>query len=288
LPEAAQSILILDWDDTIFPTTLLFDHWGLSSCPEEWSDLRLTNRQQEELDSYSAALMVYLRCCCNACESCVIITNARQGWVHECVNTFVPEMRDLLDEGAVRVIYAREGRRASKSMRPVSYVHKSYGMSPDEVQAHFTSTKTLAMKNEVKRFRSTHPGPTTKNILSVGDAEYEFFALQEVALTVDAAPGETLRFKALRLDTPLSLPFLAMRLKMDAWILRSFLSLDADIAMDLVSKPKAGRFNTLMSMLGLPKYVGKMDPFCDECSMAEAIVYLQNHFCSLSGVFGGT
>merc|ERR1719183_2710664 len=39
-----ETLIFLDWDDTVFPTTDLFNRWGLSSRMD-WDDVRLSEEQ---------------------------------------------------------------------------------------------------------------------------------------------------------------------------------------------------------------------------------------------------
>lgn len=99
-----QNVVIFDWDDTLFPTT------ALKLQQAEMTALRSVDIAKIEAEmallqvSLSELLQEALEL---APGTTYIVTNAGEGWVSECTNRFLPDLKALLD-GSVRVISARQ------------------------------------------------------------------------------------------------------------------------------------------------------------------------------------
>jgi len=113
--EPDQALLFLDWDDTLFPSTEVFDRWGVPSKPELWADVEFSPEQDAALAVWRSALYEHL--CTAAClsERVVIVTNSRSPWVSDCAAHFAPNILPLLEK--MRVVYAREDVPISPKLR---------------------------------------------------------------------------------------------------------------------------------------------------------------------------
>lgn len=241
--ESTQTLLFLDWDDTLFPTSALFETWGLPRDAE--SDTELPRELAEQLETWRGALQDFLLAACALSERCIILTNSKRPWVHTCVRRFVPEIQLLLEqddsvdtdqEPRLSVVYAREVLSSKKqrcqreaSVRAVMHETRSY----DEVAEQLTKAKRIAMKQEAKDFYSKYPGQTWKNIISVGDMAYEHVALQEVTFRRVSPAREQLRTKALTVPTSPTMGEITARLKCARLLLQPFVTFDGDLSIKL-------------------------------------------------------
>eukprot|EP00928_Gymnodinium_smaydae_P061131 TRINITY_DN45289_c0_g1_i1.p1 TRINITY_DN45289_c0_g1~~TRINITY_DN45289_c0_g1_i1.p1 ORF type:complete len:342 (-),score=78.85 TRINITY_DN45289_c0_g1_i1:89-1114(-) len=237
--EPSQTLIFLDFDDTLFPTTDLFDRWGCPSRSEHWDDFKPTEEQERQLQKWRESLSEYLSTACSLSTRCVIVTNAKAGWVESCVARFVPELQSLFDRSnGPRVVYARDALKASLRRSPGSprgspTRYADDCMTEDEFHAELTKAKFVAMRQEAKKFYSQYPEQTWKNILSVGDAKYEHDAAQEVAFRRRALERERLRLKALLTPASPSVADLTYRLRLATILFPAYVQFDGDLDLDM-------------------------------------------------------
>lgn len=237
--EPSQTLIFLDWDDTLFPSTEVFDRWGISSRPETWDDLALTEEQEAGLEKWRSALFVYLRIACALSESCVIVTNAAPGWVASCLERFAPNLEPLFKRSdGPRVVYARmedlNRRNHTEASRGTPTRYSDNSLTELELEESLTKAKFAAMRREAKAFYSRYPHQTWKNILSVGDAKYEHNAAQDLAFTRQAPSArENLRLKALLTTECPRLADLTYRLRLSSVLFPAYVSFDGDLDLDM-------------------------------------------------------
>lgn len=137
-----RTLIILDWDDTLFPTT-----WITTN------EINLKNNidtekyklyfSQVDLDLNNLLLKLI------QCGTVIIVTNALISWIRLSI-TILPRISKTLEK--IKVISAR-GDYQSKSANPMDW-------------------KKLAFESIIQTM-----GKKINNIVSVGDAEYEYNAL---------------------------------------------------------------------------------------------------------------
>lgn len=270
--EPAQTLIFLDFDDTIFPTTELFERWGLPDDPQEWQDLQLAPDRERQLETWRGVVYQYLSTACALSDRVVIITNAKRPWVEECVAKFAPNIQPFFGRERLHVIYAKEGvRRVSNPVISVSE-HKTR----EERQAELTSAKLTAMRAEAKRFYKKYPGQTWKNIMSVGDAPYEENALRDLAFQRNSSPQqpdrEWLRHKVLRTPTAPPIADLTYRLRLATVLYTAYVRFDGEIDLDM-NTPE--RLRAIADALDMPELKGSilMNPIqeCEDDQVDEAL-----------------
>lgn len=92
------SYIILDWDDSLFPSTWLLELRG------ELDNQALTLISKVEL----AVLKLFSALRQNQWTQLVIVTNARCGWVEFCAQTFMPSLYELLNAMNIPIHSARD------------------------------------------------------------------------------------------------------------------------------------------------------------------------------------
>ena len=137
-----RTIIILDWDDTLFPTTWITTNEINLKNNIEMDKYKLYF-SQVDLDLNNLLLKLI------QCGTVIIVTNALLSWI-KLSTTILPRTSKTLD--SIKVISAR-GDYQSKSTNPMDW-------------------KKLAFESIIQTM-----GKKINNIISVGDAEYEYNAL---------------------------------------------------------------------------------------------------------------
>jgi len=244
--EASQTLIFLDWDDTLFPTSEIIDRWGLTSKFEAWADIVLSDEQERLVDKWCNALELYLKTTCSLSMNCVIVTNARRPWVSECIDRFAPRLKPLFARAdGPQVVYANEaaeragraGRLSSSPRNSGRSLNWSDPASPEERRDELTSAKLAAMRHAAKSFYSKYPNQTWKNIISVGDAMYECDAAQELAFCRRSPEHERLRIKTIVTPTEPMIRDLTYRLRLATLLWPAHVHLDEDMCIDMNASP---------------------------------------------------
>jgi len=240
--QADETLIFFDWDDTLFPTTEFIDRWHLkieSGNPEKIvpSLERLKEEQLNWLQIWQESLQQLLTSVCSL-GRCVIVTNSKGPWVHDCIEQLAPNLLDLFSGPAgPKVIYAREVLQAGRSsgrLRPPISCNPVKNTVNDEkdvtLRMEMSSAKFEAMHQEAKAFygRDRH----WKNIISVGDMEYEHEAVQELGFR-RTCDGEQLRIKSLLFPAEPYISALVLRIDFLRLTLPSFVALDCDASVDM-------------------------------------------------------
>lgn len=260
--EPTQTLLFFDWDDTLFPTTEIFDRWGIPSDKSRWDEVCLSDDQQRKLDMWEDAVYQFLSMALSRSERCSIVTNSRRPWVEDCVNRFAPRLRPVFDhrERAPHVIYAREAFQAQQHTTPKAF--ENTGIPAKHVDAHLieeehtercTAWKYAAMKQEAKSFYSQYPNQTWKNIISVGDMEYEHFAVQDLSYKRKGPSREHIRTKSCVLPKNMSISFMTVVWQWYKVILPLYIGYDGDFTLDASDDAGIDRIKEHVRALNVPE-----------------------------------
>ena len=139
------TLIILDWDDTLFPTTWIHKH---------------------KIDIFNNTSLLYTKFFKNLdillhklfklliqCGTVIIITNALLNWIDISI-TLLPNLNNLIKTSHVQIKSARG---------EYSHINKDPEM-----------WKKMAFRNEIKHIIMNI---NINNIISIGDADYEYYAL---------------------------------------------------------------------------------------------------------------
>ena len=94
-----EKITILDWDDTILPTTWLFRNYCQTG--------QLTEEQINILEQTQQSVYEFLQCVVSNSTRVIIITNAEKEWVIRSCETFFKSVYPLINE-EIRIVSARD------------------------------------------------------------------------------------------------------------------------------------------------------------------------------------
>jgi hypothetical protein len=162
-----RTVLILDWDDTLFPTT-----WVRDDCALDWKTplgqqlepgtkrtcaiKNLLNshfrRAEEFLDKAATLANVF------------IVTLAKPNWVDKCCANFTDGIGKVLQKHNIKVIYAQEYLTDAMKEETQQFT------CGEQFREFWTRVKREAISKELEHF---HNEDQWENILSFGDSEFE-------------------------------------------------------------------------------------------------------------------
>lgn len=161
-----ETLMIFDWDDTLFPTTWTRQH----DMFEE--GVTLSNEQKAQLEQMAERARLTLQMAMQI-GKVVIVTNAEQGWIEMSCKTFMPSLVSLMktvDIVSARSMYER--------------------LTPDA-----SEWKRMAFEEEVELFYGTSQARQQRNIVSVGDSLHEMQALKAVTEGVSNCCGKSIKLR---------------------------------------------------------------------------------------------
>lgn len=165
--DKAQTVIILDWDDTLFPSTFVRNdmHFSLDVPLREQNLPALVKAQAlNSLKQCAANADRLLRLACSY-GKVILVTLARRPWVSESCRMFYPGIAELLKNLAVKVVYAQEGMR-------IDY-RKIDMMTTRQAESFWSAVKGRAIGTQIAQFYSQYEGQSWKNIISIGDSHFE-------------------------------------------------------------------------------------------------------------------
>jgi len=183
-----HTFIVFDWDDTLFPT-----HWIGS---DERLDPELPLDKQEGLNREDAmamkrSLAVLQQGVINVldaalkCGHVVIVTLASSPWVELSCENFFPRVGRFLKKHGIKIVYAQD-------VEALAGNPTSDGRDVDEISDpsdYWIQVKQRAIMGEITAFYG-NSGSSWKNIISVGDSNFERYATQ-AALFDYAVHGDT-------------------------------------------------------------------------------------------------
>eukprot|EP00928_Gymnodinium_smaydae_P032940 TRINITY_DN23738_c0_g1_i2.p1 TRINITY_DN23738_c0_g1~~TRINITY_DN23738_c0_g1_i2.p1 ORF type:complete len:646 (+),score=123.61 TRINITY_DN23738_c0_g1_i2:114-2051(+) len=132
-----QTCILIDWDDTLFPTSHIRNYSAMSRA--------------QVMECHAAA--VELLRLAHSLGRVIIVTLAQNGWVNQCCNKYFPQLGRLIRESSIKVVHARVGE--ADSLRS------------------YADMKTQAISSELAEFYTQYDGQTWKNVISIGDSDFE-------------------------------------------------------------------------------------------------------------------
>merc|ERR1740121_1978475 len=206
-----QTIILLDWDDTLCPSTWIRSNRGALSFFKPAPNIE---KHQVPLRKLEANCEALLRSAMTL-GTVIIVTNAMEPWVETSSRHFLPGLLPLVHE--LPVIYARsvyethtcdpvsgESRRAMPGLYNADGTNRlANGMRMrgfDEAEPQ--RWKELVFEQEISSFYSRYARQSWKNVISIGDSIFERDAVRNVVLQ-RPMPGRKCRTKTLKLfDNP--------------------------------------------------------------------------------------
>ena len=144
-----NTLIIVDWDDTLFPTS-----WFKKNNISLYNKSSVDNYKLYfmELDNTIEKILYKL----NKNGKIYIVTNANLKWINDCLNE-LPFTKDIIDANQIKILSARD------------LYSKKY--------LNIMEWKKNTFKNIVNSIINYDK---CTNIISIGDAEYEYYGLLEL------------------------------------------------------------------------------------------------------------
>lgn len=161
------TVVILDWDDTLLPSSWITQAGHRLDTPLEIDE---TTRQQLETLEQSVANLLH---CVTQRSTCVIITNAETGWVELSAAKFMPSVAKVVNR--LRVVSAR------------SSYERTYPDSP-------LDWKFAAFTQELDSFYNGFAADARRNVISFGDSLHEREAIHLVTGAMQNVHTKSIKF----------------------------------------------------------------------------------------------
>eukprot|EP00490_Sorites_sp_Unknown_P022385 CAMPEP_0114669086 /NCGR_PEP_ID=MMETSP0191-20121206/37499_1 /TAXON_ID=126664 /ORGANISM="Sorites sp." /LENGTH=357 /DNA_ID=CAMNT_0001923963 /DNA_START=33 /DNA_END=1106 /DNA_ORIENTATION=+ len=258
--DTSSTLVFVDWDDTLFPSTDIFDRWGLqlrSAVPDH-----LDAEQERLLKMWRKSLQRFMKAMAEFAGHCAIVTNAEIMWVEDCLQRFAPEVLQLTREaGGPTILHAKDILRSMRSRKHI-WQHDEISLPArhldvyreDDIQ-HFkyvemTAAKYQAMKLEFHRVFDHRQGMSRCNVINFGDMEYEHEAVLELGMRLCELPDlQEPHIKSFLLPEAPRITELALRLDLLRMLLPAIVRLDGDISLNLKEWCSDGWMCTPMALL---------------------------------------
>jgi len=169
-----QTIIVLDWDDTLFPSSFIRQELGLTPklpLNKQRISAKVRNYAEACLKESAIRIQAFLKVA-NRYGKLVIVTLARRPWVQDACAYFYPGVWQLLVSLQVQIVYAQEGAKAITNKRPQD-------MTEQESAAYYSYMKGNAISQALKEFYSLYEGQSWKNVISIGDSNFERHGTQQ-------------------------------------------------------------------------------------------------------------
>lgn len=151
------NIFIIDWDDTLFPTSWVNKNMINMNDVESVLNYKL---YFIELDKAILSFLSLLSGNNKNGNNIYIVTNANLKWIHSCLNR-LSNTKDFVLKNNIKIISARD-MYSVKTTSPTLWKINAFKDVLNDV--------ILKMKDDVK-------STTFLNVISIGDADYEYQAL---------------------------------------------------------------------------------------------------------------
>lgn len=176
--EQSQTVIVFDWDDTLFPTSYVTE-----DLEADWSQ-PLRKQRHITAGGHRCGSLEDIRRSLALCEKraaellrkahslghVVVVTLASSGWVGPLCENFYPQVGRLMEELNVRVVYAQE----HLTDKDREEAHELVG---EEVERYWGLLKGRAISDICHKFYSQYQGQSWKNVLSIGDSSFERYGL---------------------------------------------------------------------------------------------------------------
>jgi len=194
---------LFNWDDTLFPTTEVFDRWGVPAPKGHGDESTLPEELDSGLQAWREAVHQYLCVACSLSECC-IVTGSEDTWVERCIGRFAQNLRPLFEHPGPRVVYARSRERRTT------------------LQDDVTGMTVAAMRAEASQFCLRHP---RCEIISLGSIKFDDREL--------ARSRERQHTKTILLPREPSLSELTRRIRFSTAMLPVYVRHQGDFNLDL-------------------------------------------------------
>jgi len=175
--ERAQTFIVFDWDDTLFPTSFLIDElrfdWRTPLAQQRGLAPNARKEVLRKLAQCERHAAEILQRACN-CGHVVVVTLAAKGWVEQACRLFYPKVGEVLRNLQIKIVNAQE---KMKQRQGYNVLPNGKPVDPSSMEEFYGLLKGRAISEEIEKFYSQYEGQTWKNVLSIGDSRFERYGL---------------------------------------------------------------------------------------------------------------
>lgn len=186
-PSFANTIIILDWDDT-----LLASSWLVSEGLTPYRNRPIPQEAVNQLRGLEAAVLKLLEKALLHGEV-HLVTNAEAGWVELSAEAFLPGVVPLLPK--VNIVSARSSYQTQYPDQPSMWKVEAFRNGLEQV---FQGKTDLALDEEEKTWSSPTPAGVNcqayRNVISFGDSMHERLALKRVTSNMALTYSKSVKF----------------------------------------------------------------------------------------------
>jgi len=161
-----NNIFIIDWDDTLFPTTWVNENSISLTNEESVNEYKL---YFIELDKAISSLLETF----NNMGQVYIVTNANINWIKVCLS-ILPLTKKTVIKNNIRIVSARD-MYSSETSSPTEWKINTFRDILKNVIFKMEATVRGAVPNTMVKIPNI--SNTFINVISLGDAQYEYMAL---------------------------------------------------------------------------------------------------------------
>jgi len=162
---ATQTFIVFDWDDTLFPTTYFAKGLGLNPTIPLKDQKKLAPAMRPQVGRglmKCADSAIRLLRLANGLGKVVLVTLADNPWVDLTCRSSYPMVGQVLRELGIKVVYAKEACKDRLRSR-----------SDMDSEFFWSKIKGECIAREAQEFYSQYEGQSWKNIISIGDSNFE-------------------------------------------------------------------------------------------------------------------
>lgn len=164
-----QTAIVLDWEDTLFPTTFVKTLPETPTAKMNQAEVNEMNTALGRIEECQAAAEALLRCAQKFGHPVIVTLAGRDRLKRQCEQWY-PRLWKILNDSQINIVFALESHRESLSKKDQAKLDFSkFG------EDQWTKLKGRAIAMELHRFYSQYKGQTWKNVISFGDSTFEIF-----------------------------------------------------------------------------------------------------------------
>eukprot|EP00931_Biecheleriopsis_adriatica_P023892 TRINITY_DN14999_c0_g1_i1.p1 TRINITY_DN14999_c0_g1~~TRINITY_DN14999_c0_g1_i1.p1 ORF type:complete len:467 (+),score=95.24 TRINITY_DN14999_c0_g1_i1:34-1401(+) len=191
--DPGETVIVLDWDDTILPTTWLVSQAGFQAWKKKWpnnaaespsllppemEDLRMLDHVARSFLLTAASLG---RVCC--------VTLSHRPWQETTMNAMLPRTSQVWNDLNIPVFYASEEN--VKTFESSMSMAKSCMQDEEEERDLIDQRLIQQKKRAFRRCIAEKYARSWKNIVSIGDGQAELMAMQDLSFEHVNPPSMT-------------------------------------------------------------------------------------------------
>eukprot|EP00931_Biecheleriopsis_adriatica_P023894 TRINITY_DN14999_c0_g1_i3.p1 TRINITY_DN14999_c0_g1~~TRINITY_DN14999_c0_g1_i3.p1 ORF type:complete len:483 (+),score=88.25 TRINITY_DN14999_c0_g1_i3:70-1449(+) len=202
--DPGETVIVLDWDDTILPTTWLclqagFRAWKKDLPIHTAEAPKLLPPEAEELRMLDNAARSFLLTAASLGRVCCV-TLSQRPWQETTMKAMLPRTAEVWNDLNIPVFYASE---ENTKMRESSLSMAKSCMQDEEEQRDLREQKLIQQKKRaLRRCIAERCKQSWKNVVSIGDGQAELMAMQDLSFEhVNPVSRATGQPKPLRMKT---------------------------------------------------------------------------------------